>query len=164
MLCGNGRVDPGPAIAPEECDEGAMNGGFDAHCTKQCLRPPGPPNAGLGSLDLGPPISDIVRLTVATGQFSVATLSHEDQQVRVWKGDDSVPLRVLRVSDPVVSLASIPVLGGPAWIERAPGAPPHLYVADYVASDPPTIRELPYPFPEGLRPELVGHAAWQGLA
>ena len=158
-LCGNGRRDVLPTGETEGCDEGAQNGTPQGRCTKQCWPAEGPLRPATFHVDLGPPIAGAAQLFLGGG-FSVATFSHDDGLVRVWQQAPTGPgpnPRLLQVAAPVVSLASIAVYQGPAWIEQAAGESPHLYVADYAASDPPTIRELPYPFPEGLQPELVGH-------
>jgi len=158
-LCGNGRVDePLPDHIAEQCDEGARNGTAEARCTKQCRKafgaPPGPPPF---HVDLGPPIAGFATLPTSQG-YAFATYSHDDGSVRVWQADPGTAPnpRLLQVAAPVVGLNRLDLFRGPAWIEHAAGTSPHLYVADYTTSDPPTIRELPYPFPEGVRPEFVG--------
>ena len=157
-LCGNGRLDRLGGTYAEECDEGAHNGTPEGHCTKQCWSAQQSPPVAHRQVDLGPPIAAVGALPVYAG-LSISTFSPEDGQVRVWHeidpGSGPNP-RLLRVAAPVVSLASGSVFQGPAWIEQASGEPPHLYAADYIAGDPPTIRELDYPFPDGIRPELVG--------
>ena len=59
--------------------------------------------------------------------------------------------RELRVGGDAVALGVIGWWNAPAWIEMT--TRPHLYVLDR-RSAAPSLIEVPYPFPDGIRPEI----------
>jgi len=147
-LCGNGTQD---ISNYEVCDEGANNGRPDSYCSKQCESAvrvvPGPLT---NYIDLGAPLLHAISL-----ESNWVTTLGVDGAVHVWgrfvSGPDNPKL--WRVSANAVALGRFPPWGfGPVWIEMSPG--PRLYAVDRRESVQ-TPTELPYPFPDGIRPEIL---------
>lgn len=146
-LCGDGKIN-----TSEVCDDGANNGRPDSYCSKQCESAVrvGPGGPLTNSIDLGAPLLRAISL-----ESNWVTTLGADGAVHVWGRFDSGPdnPKRWRVSADAVAIGRFRPWGfGPAWIEMAPD--PRLYVVDRRAMvQSPT--ELPYPFPDGIRPEIL---------
>jgi len=160
-LCGNGVIDwdgDGDSNMAELCDEGALNGTPEGRCTKQCNPAEGTPIPSTRLFDVGRPIDRTTPIISYWGDSAIASTSVGDHGIVVWKSNpDPGPNPIeLRVQAPAVAVGEIIMWrGGPAWIEMNPGESPHLYYAELLDSGGAEVHELPYPFPDGTRPEIM---------
>ena len=153
--CGNGvfEYDLG-----ETCDEGAANGTSQSLCTKQCEQ------ASSGEwLIRGVPLDLPAKRYVRVGfwgqsNWGVAYTAFDDAGVHVLRNIglnqplDPIPLKVQAAP---VALGALGVGSStlPLWVEHASDGL-HLYMADLPSGAPATINEVPYPFPDGTKPQL----------
>ncbi len=153
--CGNGvfEYDLG-----ERCDEGTLNGTSQSLCTKQCEQA-----SSEGWLLHAVPL-DLAARRYARVEFfgetkwGVAYTAYDDAGVHVLRNIGlNQPLEPipLKVEAAPVALGAIGVGQDtlPLWVEAATDGL-HLYMADLPEGSPATIHEVPYPFPDGAKPQL----------
>ena len=169
LLCGNGIVEPDNE---ETCDLGALNGAPGGTCSRQCSEWPGgsvvamEPHLPLGesptrAVTVLPTWGHGIAFTsfdrsgihvapnIRYGEFVPADqLGNPPQQIELRVAADPVALGNVFVRDDNELL--------PIWIEQAPGDPiAHMYFAELAADYTASVHEIPYPFPDGTKPELV---------
>ena len=164
-FCGDGIYEP---ARDEQCDDGDRNGTGLSHCTKQCrerLDALGIPGAWY--VDFGFPIAKLDHLGIDPGSFHrYAATNFDYRGIVVARGiqagttPPTPELVSLRVAHDPISMGRLRTTASlthrwPAWIERGPEGPTKLYYAEVYATGAPTIHEVPYPFPDGIQPELV---------
>lgn len=167
-LCGNGIWDVLTTGHMEDCDQGLLNGTPQARCTKQCRNPVGPVPTPTRSVDLGFPIAKLELLDHDTqSRTQIAVTNFDARGVQVFRAALTTPGVNPRPTLTTLMVESAPVALGqlrvdefsprlPAWIEVPPGESPHLYYAEIPELGPPVIHEVPYPFSDGTKPEIVG--------
>lgn len=156
-LCGNGVLDDG-----EWCDDGSRTGTSESLCSKQCgVARYVPGNWPSIPLDQAP--QHITRVKFPTHAYSgVAYSDFATTGVHVmpetgspyWQTGAMPPVVILPTTTPPVALGSLQRL--PIWIEN--GATAHsfrMFYGDLGVNDTPMVREVPYPFPAGTRPQLI---------
>ena len=160
--CGDGIVDYFDPVLLEICDEGPLNGTPQGLCTKEC--DPGiahPWNLDGVPLDMANAKRLLGMRFYGSPLGGIAFTAFDDQGVHV--------VRELLVGHTptyvTLKVASAPIAFGrvdvgdlasfvPIWVE-ASGGTLHMYYANVPLDGPPEIHEVPYPFPDGTRPQLI---------
>ncbi|MCW5801931.1 MAG: hypothetical protein KIT31_06045 [Deltaproteobacteria bacterium] len=168
-VCGNGIFEhpPGYPESTEFCDDGVLNGTAESSCTTECMRPTGHWQVFCPA-EVGIRVDRVVDVYFAgTLNFGLAYASlGEDIGVKAIYDaahhcdEGLAPPATFRVSGAPVALGRVPIMDTagpvPAWIEIGSGdGRPHLYYGLLSKTMQQEIHEIPYPFPQFQKPELL---------